>query len=146
MRRIDYITETDAVYAKSLKERELKASDSSFVFASSVTAMTKHGSVHAIDTKDVDHSVVFAKNFEYWNKETQFMSVNNLDNSYFKGIVNMGVDAVPYILAEIKIKPSQLVHALDLIFPGVMKYEGYVSLKTVCEKWISILNRTGRFS
>ena len=38
--------------------------------------------------------------------------------------------------------PSQIVHALDLIFPGKVQYEGFVPLKTVCDTWISILSKT----
>lgn len=76
-----------------------------------------------------------------WKKETEFSSLNNLDNHNFKSIVNMGRDAVPYILLEIEKKPSQLVHALDLIFPGVVKYNGFVSLEKTCEAWISILKK-----
>ena len=51
----------------------------------------------------------------------------------------MGVNAVPYIVEELEKGPSPLVYALDMIFPGVMKYEGFVSLKEACDKWLSIL-------
>lgn len=81
-----------------------------------------------------------------WKKETEFSSLNNLDNHYFKEIVGMGREAVPYILKEIERQPSQLVHALDMIFPGVVKYKGFVSLEKACATWISILRQTGYVS
>ena len=51
----------------------------------------------------------------------------------------MGTEAVPYIIEEMKKGPTPLVHALDLIFPGVVEYDGYVSLKDACDTWLSIL-------
>jgi hypothetical protein len=108
-----------------------------------VTTLSDEGNCSKVDTDDADKSAIFMQNYKYWNQTTNYSSANNLENPYFKGIVNMGVDAVPYILVELEKHPSQLVHALDLIFPGVMKYEGNVTLKEACDKWISILKTTG---
>jgi len=119
--------------------RELKAGPASFDFSSSVTGISNDGGLHSVDTNDSDKSVIFFQNYKYWNKETGFSSTNNLDNSYFQEIVNMGIDAVPYIIKELKVKPSPLVHALERIFPGVVSYDGFVSLKDACDKWLSIL-------
>lgn len=137
--RIDYIEEFDLASPMSLAERELKGSPEVFQFTSSASGLTKDGDSHPIDTKDIDNAAIFIQNFRYWNQETEFLSTNNLDNSYFKEIVNMGIDAVPFIVDELKKGPTQLVHALDLIFPNVVKYEGFVSLKDACDKWLSIL-------
>ena len=90
---------------------------------------------------ETDRNAIFVQNLKYWNQETAFLSTNNVDNSYFQSIVNMGVDAVPFILDELKKGPTPLVHALDKIFPGVMKYEGYVSLNDACQRWIEILKQ-----
>ncbi len=136
---IDYIEEFDMASPMSLAERELKGSREVFQFTSSVSGVTKNGASLPIDTKDIDNAAIFIQNFKYWNQETELLSTNNLDNSYFKEIVNMGIDAVPFIVDELKKGPTQLVHALDLIFPDVVKYEGFVSLKDACDKWLSIL-------
>lgn len=136
---IDYIEEFDVASPLSFAERELKGSREVFQFTSSVSGVTKDGGSHPINTKEIDNAANFIQNFKYWNQETEFLSTNNLDNSYFKEIVNMGIDAVPYIVEELKKGPTQLVHALDLIFPNVVKYEGFVSLKDACDKWLSIL-------
>ena len=123
----------------SLAERELKASPSVFLFSSSVSATTKDGNSERINLDEIDKSATFLQNFRYWNQETGFLSTNNLDNAYFKQIVDMGVDAVPFIIEELKKGPTPLVHALDMIFPNIIKYEGFVSLKDACDKWLSIL-------
>lgn len=123
----------------SLAERELKGSPSVFLFSSSVSALTRDGNTEKIGTHEIDKAATFFQNLKYWNQETGFLSTNNLDNAYFQEIVNMGEDAVPFIVAELKKGPSLLVHALDMIFPGVVEYEGFVSLKDACNKWLSIL-------
>lgn len=137
---IDYIEEQkDVRETLSLSERELKNGNVAFQFSLSLSVVNEEGESKSFDTKQVDNAVTFYQNYKYWEQETKMLSVNNLDNSYFRGIVDMGVDAVPYILDELKKGPSQLVNALDLIFPGVMQYEGFVSLKDACDKWLSIL-------
>ncbi len=126
----------------SLSERELKANgEPAFTFSSSISLVDNNGNAKNIDMRKTDQNAIFVQNFKYWNKETVFLSTNNVDNSYFQSIVNMGVDAVPFILDELKKGPTPLVHALDKIFPGVMKYEGYVSLNDACQRWIQILEQ-----
>ena len=88
-------------------------------------------------------SFEFSLSISNGNAQAQFCSTNNTDNSYFRSIVEMGSAAVPYILNELKKGPTLLVYALDEIFPGVMKYDGYVSVKEACEKWISTLQKIG---
>ncbi len=136
---IDYSETFSGGSSKALADRELKGGDAVFVFSSTVSAVTKNGESKKINTDSIDKTANFFQNLRYWNRETAFRSTNNLKNAYFMEIVNMGVDAVPFILEELKKKPSQLVNALDLIFPGVVKYEGFVSIKDACDKWISIL-------
>lgn len=120
-------------------ERELKDGKPSFAFSSSISLVDDNGKTQEINMEGTDKHANFVQNYKYWNQETAFLSTNNIDNSYFQSIVNMGVDAVPYILEELKKGPNPLVHALDRIFPGVMKYEGFVSLKDACERWIAVL-------
>lgn len=120
-------------------DREMKGSPASFAFSSSVTGISDNGETCVIDTAESDSMAMFSQNYRYWNKETQFSSANNIDNAYFQSIIDMGSDAVPYIKEILEEGPSPLVYALDMIFPGVMKYEGFVSLKEACDKWLSIL-------
>jgi hypothetical protein len=125
-----------------LSERELKAKgELAFAFSSSISLVDNDGNAQKIDMHKTEQNAIFAQNFKYWNQETAFLSTNNVDNPYFQGIVNMGVDAVPFILDELKKGPTTLVYALDKIFPGVMKYEGFVSLNDACKKWIEILEQ-----
>lgn len=95
-----------------------------------------------IDMKESENLNNFSLNNQLWNTEKRFDSYNNYDSGYFDEIVKMGEAAVPFILEELKKGPTQLVHALDIIYPGKVKYEGFVPLKTVCDTWISILSKT----
>lgn len=128
----------------SIGHRELKSKDEpSFSFSLRATLENTKGT-KPLNTREADNRVVFYKNLDYWNNEVAFMSTNNFDNSYFGRIVEMGKEAVPFILEELKKHPSPLVHALDLIFPDVVEYDGYVSLEDACRTWISILTPTER--
>lgn len=129
------IRETSSTH---LHERELKGSKSpSFEFSLDVSAAN---GTETVNTKETEIRTVFFHNLKYWNNETKFLSANNLDNAYFRNIVDMGYDAVPLILDVIKDHPSNIVFALDKIMPGVMEYDdGYISVEDLCNAWISIL-------
>lgn len=130
---------------KLFDDRELKVTEQPRFDYSAVMTVANEGSVKKIDTHEIDCRTVFKQNLFYWNKETNMMSVNNFDNGYFKSLVEMGKDAVPMIYEELLKGPSPVVHALDLIFPNVVEYKGFVSLKESCNTWISILKKTGKF-
>ena len=136
---IGYMESIGGMETCSFVVRENKGSSPVFSFSSSVSAITADGEAGPIDSSGTDKEATFLQNLKYWDVETRFSSANNFDNAYFMEIVNMGTDSVPFIVEELKKGPTPLVHALDLIFPGVIKYEGFVSLKDACEKWLSIL-------
>lgn len=92
------------------------------------------------DTEGSERQYAFESNLMSWLETTEHMSVNNFDNEYFHAIVEMGEEAVPFILERIKERPTQLVHALDLIYPGRVKYHGAVSLRKACEEWMRLLS------
>ena len=83
--------------------------------------------------------MTFNTNFKYWREETRLRSVNNFDNANFDSIVEMGVEAVPYIREVLEKGPSPIVHALDLIFPGVVKYNGYTTIEEACNIWLPLI-------
>ncbi len=83
-------------------------------------------------------------NYNYWNRVSNIHSSNNYDNEDFQKIVAMGEDAVPGILKIIKDHPDPIVHALDLIYPEYMTYNGFVSLEDVCRTWIITLIALGK--
>lgn len=119
--------------------RELKSeSEPSFGFSSQAT-IKDHSGIHHLDTHQLDNRTQFVQNFKYWNDQTEFMSVNNYDSTYFDRIVEMGTDAVPFIIEELEKGPTPLVHALDLIFPNTVEYDGFVTIKDACKTWLSIL-------
>ena len=73
-----------------------------------------------------------------------YLSSSNYEDADFRKIVEMGEDAVPGILEIIQEHPDPIVHALDLIYPDYMTYEGYVSLEDVCRTWIITLLALGK--
>ena len=90
----------------------------------------------------------FESSLEKWNKETNNLSCNVYDNSNFKKIVGMGKDAVPLIYKVLleekkKNRATPLVYALDKIYPGVMTYNGFVTLKAACDQWTKTLEENG---
>ena len=124
---------------KRIDDREFKGQgEPTFNFSLQASVVGVNG-ITPIDTTRLDNEVLFCQNFKYWNDQVSCLSVNNFDNSYFERIVEMGKDAVPFILAEMKKGPTPLVYALDRIFPDTIEYQGYVSLETACNTWISIL-------
>lgn len=127
-----------------LHERELKdPSGPSFDFELEATA--NDGS-QSIDTRLEELEANFMQNYKYWNDQTQFLSTDNTNNSYYKNIVDMGIDAVPFIIKQIKKQPSWLVLALHEILPGVVTFDdGYISVEKACEIWLSILPATGQY-
>lgn len=145
MNNIDFIEEIDTTHPVSIAEREYKGSSSVFLFTSSLSSISKEGETSKINLENIDKAATFFHNYKYWNQETGVLSTNNLNNSYFKQIVAMGVDAVPFIVGEMKKGPTPLVNALDMIFPDVVKYDGFVSLKDACDKWLSILQQIGLY-
>ena len=86
----------------------------------------------------------FKSNVESWNAANLLHSSSNIDNVYFKEIVKMGKEAVPFIYEELKKGPTDLVYALDEIFGRPIKYNGFVSLKQSCDIWLSILQNIER--
>ena len=124
--------------------RELKPDGQPSFDYTSVVTIDNNDDTERISTSESERRLVFNQNLAYWNKETNILSINNFDNGYFKSIVEMGRDAVPLIYEELGKGPTPLVHALDLIYPGVVEYNGFVSLKDACDTWISILKKTGK--
>lgn len=82
---------------------------------------------------------LFNHHLKQWREETGILSTGIFENQHFNSIVEMREDAVPFIIEEIRNKPDHLVHALDLIYPGKVKYSGCVPLEKACKTWINII-------
>lgn len=134
-------TTADLTVHELLEGRELKGPEgATFNFQMEVTAANGK---EKLDTEAENLKTSFRQNLKYWNDQTQILANNDFNNPYFKSIVKMGIEAVPFILEEIKKRPSYLVFALDQILPGVVNYgKGYIPLEKVCQTWISILSPT----
>lgn len=118
----------------------LRSSDSGFSMDLSIS---RDNRILEVSQRDINKQKVLT-NYNYWNKESNFLSSNTYDNSDFQKIVEMGEDAVPGILEIIQDHPDPIVHALDLIYPDYMTYNGYVSLEDVCRTWVITLIALGK--
>jgi len=90
--------------------------------------------------------VILKSNFkEYlskWEKNTQFYSFSNqiIRDSYFQKIVSMGEHIVPYIIDEIKNKPSTLVWALNIIYKKKISNNPRTTIDEACKLWVKKLS------
>lgn len=104
-----------------------------------------HNKAHNTKGMDATNKSSASKRFQTslsnWNHETAYLSVGNFNNRYFDEIVEMQEDAVPFIYEELKKGSTLLVHALDKIYPGAVKCDGYVPLSTICNVWLNILSK-----
>ena len=75
-----------------------------------------------------------------WMKESGVFSATvDFENPHFKAIVEMGEKAAPWIRDTIETYPHPVVHALDLIYPNIVVYGGFVNLEETCEVWKTLL-------
>ncbi len=101
--------------------------------------------VEKVELRDTMAACDFDMDLKYWERETAMMSVNNFDNSHFDSIVKMGEDAVPFIYKKLQEGPTQLVHALELIYPDKVAYKGFVTLNQARRIWLKILKKQKEF-
>ncbi len=113
--------------------------DRGFTFLSFEPTISNSGKVKVLESKKIEKKIEFEVNFNIWLSNNSLLANNNYDDSNFKEIVDMKEDAVPLILEELRKGPTPLVHALDLIYPGVVEYDGYIPLEAICCLWENIL-------
>ena len=110
-----------------------------FATGSTFTSFKETKATPHVILKNIELKTQFEVNFNIWNNRTYLMANNDFSDENFKAIVDMGEQAVPYIKEEIAKGPTPLVHALDLIFPNMVEYEGYIPLPALCNLWLLIL-------
>lgn len=121
---------------------ELFEKETGFEFLSFEPTISNSGKVTILKTEKEEEKIKFEMNLRIWNYQTSLMANNRFDNDYFNEIVNMKEAAVPYILKELQKGPTPLVHALSIIYPDMVKCEGYVPLDALCCLWEDILTKT----
>ena len=95
-----------------------------------------------IDTMDgPSDRELFDGYLEDWQRDTRFLSSVTAITSHpaFTGIVNMGGNAVPFILDEIERRPSNLVWALNAIFHK--KIGDGLTVTEACKLWTAELKK-----
>jgi len=137
---------SDKEEAISYFENSLQPSDTApiednhgFSFLSVAATMSKDGKTHELNVGKAVGQMTFETNFKYWSEESRLRSVNNFKSTNFDSIVAMGADALPYIREILEKGPSPIVHALDLIFPDVVKYNGYTTIEEACNIWLPLI-------
>lgn len=141
---VDFQTEPSLIGGISVEdttEQEpiFNMKDRGFSFLSFEPTISNSGKVKVLESKKIEKKIEFQVNLNIWLGNNSLLANNNYDDSNFKEIVDMKEDAVPLILEELHKGPTPLVHALDLIYPGVVEYEGYIPLEAICSLWEDIL-------
>lgn len=89
--------------------------------------------------------LVLRANFERhlfnWQKQTKILSSAQkiIQHKDFQAIVKMGDKATPFILQEIKKKPSLLVWALNLIYNEKITNNPNITIEEACKLWVKTL-------
>ena len=91
--------------------------------------------------EEPDDRELFDRCLEEWQRDTRFLSSVSAITSHpaFTRIVNMGGNAVPFIVDEIKCKPSNLVWALNAIFHK--KIGNGKTVTEACKLWTAELKK-----
>ena len=89
----------------------------------------------------LNDSILFKTHLVGWESETLFMSSiqSIVDHQDFKAIIAMGKRAVPFILEEISIKPSNLVWALNIIFKKKITNRANTTIEEACKLWVKAM-------
>lgn len=85
----------------------------------------------------------FYNYYNSWMEQTQFLSSVSdiIGHQDFQSIIAMGQRAVPYIIEEIKVNPSTLVWALNIIFQRKITDNPKATIDDACRLWVKALNR-----
>ena len=85
----------------------------------------------------------FYNYYNSWMEQTQFLSSVSdiIRHQDFQSIIAMGQRAIPYIIEEIKIKPSTLVWALNIIFQRKITDNPKATIDDACRLWVKALNK-----
>ena len=88
-----------------------------------------------------DDRLLFNKYRNEWKRDTKFLSSVSTVTAHpaFAQIVNMGGNAVPFIVEEIEREPSNLVWALNAIFHK--KIGNGETVTEACKLWIAELKK-----
>lgn len=143
IKTIDFAEQLDGNVGMMAPDRERKGAPAVFSFSTTLSGQKNDGEVLSIDSRHIDNRATFMQNYRYWNESTRMMSVENFDSPYFNELVRMGKDALPFIYEGLHRGQDDLVCVLDKIFPGVMKYDGFVTLKEARKKWLWTLKKIG---
>ena len=83
----------------------------------------------------------FLNYYNEWCNNTKFLSSIKavIEDENFKAIVAMGQRAVPFIIDEIDIHPSNLVWALNLIFERKITDRKDITITDACKLWVKAL-------
>ena len=118
---------------------ELFKEETGFEFLSFSPTISNSGKVTTLRSNKEENKLKFEMNLNIWNYQTSLMTNNRFENDYFHEIVKMKEVAVPFILEELHKGPTPLVHALNYIYPDMVKCDGYVPLDALCSLWEDIL-------
>ena len=91
--------------------------------------------------RETDDETLFYKYFDEWKRDTRFLSSTTaiIRHPCFLSIVEMGGNAVPFIVKEIEREPSCLVWALNAIFHSTIGKGKTIT--EACKLWTNKLKK-----
>lgn len=90
---------------------------------------------------DDDTEKEFYRHLKKWQEETMMLSSPTMiiNNASFQKIISMGKVSVPYILQEIRKRPSCLVWALNIIYNRRITDNKHTTISEACKLWVKEL-------
>lgn len=92
--------------------------------------------------QDISLKIRFETALQGWKKRTMFLSSAKkivMDNG-FQEILQMGENAVPFIIKEIQDSPSALVWALNIIYQKKISDDPQLTITEACKLWVDKLS------
>ena len=80
----------------------------------------------------------FEEYYKQWHLNTMFSSNPNMiiEDANFQKIIHMGDSAIPLIIEKIKLEPSQLVWALNIITKKKISNKSSTTISDACKLWV----------
>ncbi len=95
------------------------------------------------NTIDFTQKLYFQSLLKRWRRETMFLSSTYqiVKHPCFRSIIDMGEQAIPYIIEDLKAAPSTLVWALNEITGERVSHNPNMTIKDVCKRWVRIMSK-----
>lgn len=103
-----------------------------------------------LDTELIDKASLmyrFNNLYKAWQKSTKYSSslASITSDQNFLRIIDMGQDAIPFIINKIEKEPSTIVWAMNIITGYSIKSNNRLTVSEACKAWVKLV-RIGKLS